>query len=370
MTTTFPRITEEGLAELRKKMGVEAPTREQFNCYATPDNIKHFAWSIGDTNPLFTDEEYGKKTRWGAVVAPPTFLFTTFGRGAVQGLPGVHAMWSGADFEMYLPITAGDRITSSVYLSALDEKLSAFARRTVRQEWTYNCRNQRGEFVAKVREWSMRTERDTARARGKYKYLTPAHYTQEDMERIWADYDREEIRGATPRHWEDVKEGEELAPVVKGPLRVTDCIAWKIGWGFYPFVLAHKIFVDYVRRHPGLGIPNEYGVPDVPERVHWDSEFARRVGVPAAYDYGPQRTSWLCQVVTNWMGDDGFIKRYRSECRRFNIIGDTTWCKGRVKRKYVEGDEHLVELDLWCEDQRGETTQPGLAVVRLPSKGG
>ena len=76
-------------------------------------------------------------------------------------------------------------------------------------------------------------------------------------------------------------------------------------------------------------IPNDQGVPDVPERVHWDEDFARRVGVPTSYDFGPQRVAWLAQVVTNWMGDDGFIVSFRGEVRRFNLVGDTHWLQGR-----------------------------------------
>ena len=35
-------------------------------------------------------------------------------------------------------------------------------------------------------------------------------------------------------------------------------------------------------------------------------------------------------------GDAGFLKRIKTELRRFNTMGDTTWCKGKVLKKYVE----------------------------------
>jgi hypothetical protein len=54
--------------------------------------------------------------------------------------------------------------------------------------------------------------------------------------------------------------------------------------------------------------------------------------------------------------------------RRFNIVGDTTWCKGKVKRKYAKDGYALVDLEIWAENQRGEITAPGLATVILPSK--
>ena len=73
--------------------------------------------------------------------------------------------------------------------------------------------------------------------------------------------------------------------------------------------------------------------------------------------------------MTHWMGDDGFLKKMYVELRRFNVVGDTTWCKGRVTGKRVEDGEHLVDLEIWGENQRQEITTRGTAVVRLPAKG-
>ncbi len=364
----FAKINEPELERLRKFLGVPLEVKDPFNHYASPDTIRHFVHGMGDTNPLFSDEEYGKSSRWGAMVAPPTFLFSCFGRGAPRGLPGVHGMWAGASFEMEDALRAGTHIVGTVTPSALTPKETRFAGRAILQEYTYDFRTTEDRPLAKVKEWNMRTERDSARSRGKYNYMELAQYTSEDIERIFADYDKEEIRGARPRYWEDVQIEDELTHVVKGPLRVTDNVAWKIGWGFRPFAYAHKVAVDYYKRHPQAFIPNEYGIPDVPERVHWDPDFARRVGVPGAYDFGPQRVSWLGQVVTNWIGDDGFIKVYWSEVRRFNLNGDTHWLKGKVSSKRKGNGEALVELELWGDDQREETTIRGGATVVLPSR--
>ncbi|MNV63341.1 hypothetical protein D3C71_1559270 [compost metagenome] len=76
----------------------------------------------------------------------------------------------------------------------------------------------------------------------------------------------------------------------------------------------------------------------------------------------------MCSLVTNWMGDAGVIKRVRTEMRRFNIMGDTTFCKGKVVRKYVKDNIGLVDIELAAENQRGELTTPGIATVALPSR--
>ena len=72
--------------------------------------------------------------------------------------------------------------------------------------------------------------------------------------------------------------------------------------------------------------------------------------------------------MTNWMGDDGFLKRLSGRCRKMIAFGDTTWIRGKVSGKSMEGNEALVECDLRGENQRGEVTTTGQAVVRLPSR--
>ena len=101
---------------------------------------------------------------------------------------------------------------------------------------------------------------------------------------------------------------------------------------------------------------------------HHRESMAKDVGVPGAYDYGPQRSSWVCSLITNWMGDNAFLKRLRSEMRGFNIMGDTQWIKGKVSKKYTKDGYALVDIDICGENQYGKITTPGLATVMLPSK--
>src|SRR5207244_9714518 len=125
-----------------------------------------------------------------------------------------------------------------------------------------------GAIVCEADSWCFRTERDTARELKKYGKVEPYRYSPDEIERIRRAYAAEEIRGVTPRYWEDVKVGEPLPAVVKGPLTVTSLIAFIQGWGSL-YVRAHGLAFDLFERHPALGIPNEFGVPEPPERVHW-----------------------------------------------------------------------------------------------------
>ncbi len=324
---------------------------------ATRDAIRHWAHGIGDRNP-----------HWVAhAVAPPTILFAMdrIVSGYVGGLPGIHAMYAGTDFRWRRPIREGDRIVGESVLVDLIEKPSAFARRAIQQVYRTTFTNQDGRVVCEADSWCFRTERDTARERGKYNVIEPHRYTQAEIDTIRRAYAREEIRGATPRFWDDVHEGHALPEIVKGPLTVTSVIAFVQGWGSL-YVRAHGLAFDMFERHPALGIPNAFGVPEPPERVHWDEPFARAVGVPGAYDYGPERVAWLGHLVTNWMGDAGVLRRLNVQVRRHNLIGDTTWCRGRVRAKTLGDGGAEATLELTAVNQRDETIALGEAVVLLP----
>src|SRR4030042_3409579 len=36
--------------------------------------IRRYAESVGDDNPLYNDEEYAKKTKYGGIISPPGFF--------------------------------------------------------------------------------------------------------------------------------------------------------------------------------------------------------------------------------------------------------------------------------------------------------
>jgi acyl dehydratase len=352
----FPVITAEALDALRQRIGVPVRRPEPYIETATRDAVRHWAAGIGDRNPFWL----------GAGVAPPTILFAMdrIVSGYVGGLPGIHAMYGGTDFRWHRPIRIGDTVVGDSVLLDLVEKPSRFAARAIQQIYRTTFRNQTGELVCEADSWCFRTERDTARERGKYSTVEPPRYTEPEIEAIAAAYSHEEIRGAAPRYRDDVAVGDTLADLVKGPLTVTSVIAFVQGWGSL-YVRAHGLAFEMFERHPALGIPNASGVPEPPERVHWDEAMARAVGVPGAYDYGPERVAWLGHLVTNWMGDTGFLRRLNVRVLRHNLIGDTTWCRGTVTGKEPGG---IVHLALRADNQRGETTAAGSATVILPDR--
>ena len=108
--------------------------------------------------------EYAAATAYGGIIAPPSFVFALDRvlSGYVGGLPGVHAMWSGADLTWQRPMARGDSFRSEAWLADLVEHDTRFAGRAIQQIYEVHLRNQHGETVCAGASWCFRTERDTA----------------------------------------------------------------------------------------------------------------------------------------------------------------------------------------------------------------
>ncbi len=231
-------------------------------------------------------------------------------------------------------------------------------------------RDDEGVLLSGQYRLMVRTEREQARERKKYDDVEIRAYSDDEIDAIEAQYDQERVRGAEPRWWEDVEEGDEVGPMVKGPLTVTDMICWHSGMGMGLYgVKPLRLGARNRKRIPRFFHRDDLNVPDVMQRVHWDPEFARRSGNPSTFDYGRMRETWLIHLCTDWMGDDAWLWKLGCEFRAFNYVGDTQWLRGSITRKYLApGDRPAVDLELRAENQRGEVTTPGTATIVLPSR--
>ena len=380
-------ITDEGVEALRRRIGVGQP-HPQPPHYRVPneDAFRHVAESYGDDNPLWCKPEYAAGTRWDGPIAPPHLVGgdTMIGEDEVgrlddetkallkgDPLRGVHAFYAGSFREWWNPLRPGTRVTRRNALVGVHDKVSEFAGRAV-HEWSGEVfAAAGGPVLAGQYRLMIRTEREKATDRKKYDDIEIRPYTDDELAAIDEVYatERDRRRGAEPRWWEDVAEGDEVGPIVKGPLRVTDMVVWHtgVGMGLYG-VKALRLAHQQRQRVPSFFTPDDLNIPDVQQRVHWDPEWAKRAGNPAIYDYGRMRETWLIHLCTDWMGDDAWLWKLDCEFRRFNYVGDTHWMRGRVTRTYLAEAGPAVDLDIWGENQRGETTTPGHATILLPSR--
>lgn len=370
----YGRITEEGLDQLRRRMHIEHPITEPFLRYVNSDSIRHVARAIGDMNPLWIDEDHGRMSRFGRAAAPPAFLYgVTWGswdmrRG--EGLPGVHGLHS-RDRWIYLhPILAGDEIRATKKLVGLDEKKGTYAGRSIIQTREFQYFNQRDELVARCLMSAFRVERHAGKEGAKYSSIPKAKYTEDEIQKIDDAIAAEEVRGATPRYFDDVRVGDKLQPIVRGPLTVADMIAWMMGIGS-PHIRSGQYWLNYRRQSPKVAVREpETNIFQAVERVHWDPFMAAEIGMPAPYDYGSQRGAWASHLATNWAGDDGWVAEVDIQYRGMNFLGDTLWISGQVEEKWIgdKTDIGYVACSISGINQRGDNIMPGRAIVALPTR--
>jgi acyl dehydratase len=380
------QITDEGIARLRARIGVPEPhVLPPHYRQAGTDAFRHVAMCFGDDNPLWCEPEYGAKTRWGSVIAPPPMVGgdTLVGQDEVaevaadekelmkgDPLRGVHAFYSASAREWWAPLFPDRAVWRRNALVGVLDKASDFAGRAV-HEWTAQVfREQDGPLLSAQFRLMIRTEREKAREKKKYDTVELASYTDSDIEAIDAQYDAESPRGATPRWWEDVVVGDTVGPMVKGPLTVTDMICWHVGMGMGMYNVAPlRLAYRNRQRVPRFYHRDELGVPDAMQRVHWDPAFARKSGNPTTFDYGRMREAWMIHACTDWMGDNAWLWRLGVEFRQFNYVGDVQWVEGRVTRRYLaHGDRPAVDIELHTRSQRDVVTSPGSATILLPSR--
>lgn len=370
LTDQTPALWDGALAEAKSLIGVELRRHDHiWNTEAHPDAVRHFCWGIGDENPLFCDPAYGAQSRWRTGLAPGCFLYTVDSTIVAPKLRGIQWMYGGTRWEWYKPICHHERFTTRVKLIDAVEKRGRKARAFIVQTGESMFYGADGSLIARAVGTTARTPR--ARAEGGLKYEPRAahRYSTQELQDIGKDILAEQVRGAAPRLWNEVAVGDRLSPIVKGPLNITDMICWYSGAGHT--YKAHARAVRHRNRHPADAFVNqETGAQDSAARGHAEEKMAREVGMPGGYDVGPQRISWLGQLMTDWVGDAGIVRVLDVKLRRPNIFGDVSLCRGQIVDKRVEGGALLVDVEVYVENQLGERTAEGTAVAELPVQHG
>ncbi len=368
------KFTDEMLADMRALIGTDLRTESCVNNeYATKMAIIRFCEGIGDGNPLWMDENYGFQSQYGGQIAPPSFIFACLGSIQV-GWPGLGGFHCETKLTFNRPIRVGDKIKASVTFDGFDGPTddSNFGGRRIKDYLRQEYRNQNGELVSTFICSRMRFERTEMQKRASTRTIEIPHpWTEEELVAIEDQVMAESPRGAVPRYWEDVQVGDEIDVITKGPLGLTDFIAFIAGGAApIPRVSAHGIALRRYRKHPNWAFrdPKTHALEPV-YSVHYNDYAAKLQGAQIAYDVGIQRTCWQLHSLTNWMGDAGFLKAATSQYRAHVYLSDVVRLGGRVEAKEIDADgDHIVRITTWAYNQREQNAMPGTAVVALPSR--
>jgi hydroxyacyl-ACP dehydratase HTD2-like protein with hotdog domain len=139
------------------------------------------------------------------------------------------------------------------------------------------------------------------------------------------------------KYFDDVRVGDEMPKVVRTPTRAQLFMYSAISWNVH--------------------------------RIHYDQDYAKSEGHPAVLVHGPLQGALLGQYLTDWSGSDGVLRKIAWSNRGRAFPDEPYVIQGRVAAKRVQGDERLVDCEIWSENQSGERLAVGAATVALPVRG-
>jgi acyl dehydratase len=361
---------------------------------------------MGDDNPLYHDEKYAESAVTGGIVAPPVFLYTSFMtpllfasdspvRSSGGGFPGMQGLYTGCRWHFDRVLRPGDHVASKRtrvgvvdvfnraegdFIGPEDDIETAVKSAhdinpadggpLVLQVEDHRAYFDDGSPVGYYHEYLTRLEPERVDPKkGKYRNVKERHYTAEEMDSIEDHYGKEaaQRRGAETRYWEDVSPGEELFPLIKGPLTILSYLAWAAGHAGW-FQLTDRVLYNFVTRFQGSVKRNpDSGIWSVPEEMHWDPYVAKLLSMPVPFDIGGQRTPQISHLVTDWMGDAGRLTDMSLWFHRPLFLSETMWIRGKVVSKSpVSATEGSVSIELLSETFDKELLTTGSAIVTLP----
>ncbi len=137
-------------------------------------------------------------------------------------------------------------------------------------------------------------------------------------------------------YFDDVKVGDELPPLVKGPIQQIQLMRY-------------------------AGASGDFNP------IHQDAEFAKAAGMGGVFAHGMLSMGFVAQAVTDWAGA-GRVRKIGVRFAALVRLKDMVTCRGRVVGTSQKDGVSLVELDIWAENQTGEKVVTGKATVALPSR--
>ena len=366
------KFTDEMLADMRALIGTELRTEAGVNNeYATRTGDPALLRRHRRRQPAVDRRGLRGKDAHGALIAPPSFIFACLGSVQVgwPGLGGFHAETddrpstsTSASATRSPPrglSTASTARSTATSAAGGSRTTSARSTATSTTSWwpTFICsrmRFERGEMQ----------KRAASRARSS----VPHPWTEERARRDRGGQSSPRSRAApTPRYWDDVQVGDEIDVITKGPLGLTDFIAFiAAGAAPIPRLAAHSVALQRYRKHPKWAFrdPSTHALEPV-YSVHYNDYAARLQGAQIAYDVGIQRTCWQIHSLTNWMGDAGALKSITGQYRSHVYLADVVRLGGRVEGKEIDADgDPVVHLTTWARNQREQDVMPGTAVSR------
>jgi acyl dehydratase len=147
-------------------------------------------------------------------------------------------------------------------------------------------------------------------------------------------------RGEQQVVFEDIEPGQEIDPLVKGPLATMHLMRWSAAMENW-------------------------------HRIHYDRTFAQEHDkLPDILINGSLKQQFILQLLKDWAGRNGWVWKVGFQFRAMNVVNETLTVWARVKDKRDVGPYGLVELELGIRNAAAVDSTPGTATVALPHRNG
>jgi acyl dehydratase len=335
---------------VRDLIGHETPP--QRNRFPISDEMAYdVADAIEDPNPLYTDTDHARRSRFGGLLCPPLATWKDiappigyFGAGQdwhfEVPLPfDSYGLNGGSDWQFLRPAYVGDWITREFRILDIYEKQGRSGPLVfiVRQE---TQTNQAGQVINKAKRVSIHRalppRGQSSQEARIAEQLTTVAVSPPDPETV---IPKPQPEASEQRYYEDVDVGTELTSVVKGPMTTTHLIRWAAANGNYA-------------------------------RIYWDLPFAQlHQGLPNVVVNGSLKNQYLGQLLLDFAGEEGWFKRFYVEHRGMDFPGDVLTAFGTVTSKQEMDGYGYLDCRVGLRNSRDQQTASGHATIVLPKRG-
>ena len=366
------------IVDSKAMVGKEAPDVPQGVRVADWPSIQRFCAAIGDTNSLYNDAAGGVGTLFHVMIAPPAYILSirTPDSGAAYESKdyGVRKFSIKASAEWNDVIRMGERLVSELNVTAVRNGSKWGSINTAEVDSTSTYLTHYGGVLGSASGTvalvpyhfgdPLIVERDVYR------------YSDDEMDRMVRDLDATAPhRGKVPLYWSEVSEGDKLPVLVKGPVSYSELALWRIAEAKPATAHLGPVVHRELMEKPGRLTVNpstHWPYFDV-EQAYGDILAVQALGFKMPVSRGLLRFALAAQVVTNWMGDLGFLRRLSLDLPNHFLYGDTMWLTGEVTKMHKEEvgtvGYNAVEIRISGTSQLGDTLVEGTAVAYLPEKG-
>ena len=141
-------------------------------------------------------------------------------------------------------------------------------------------------------------------------------------------------------NFDDVRVGEEITSLCKGPLTPVHLMRWSAAMENW-------------------------------HRIHYDQPFAvEHDKLPGVLVNGSLKQQFIMQMLRDWAGPRGWVWKASFQFRAKTLVGETLTLWGRVREMERHADFGIVGLDIGIRNERQEESTPGTGRVALPYAGG